>query len=322
MMGTARQIILAIDLGGTVIKAGAVAEGTVLASHSFAAHSHAGLAASLARLEEAVCTVCASAELTAGDCAGIGITFPGLVDPRSGTIFSAPAEKYADGPSVDLRGWTRDRFGLDVRIENDAHAALLGEWKFGGGRGVENFVMITLGTGIGTSVLIHGRPLRGKHHQAGVLGGHFIIVPNGRPCPCGARGCVETECASRTLPEIAQAQEGFAQSALAHEKQIDFEALFRLADASDSVALRLRTRCLDYWSALVVTLIHAFDPERVVIGGGVMRSADVILPHVQKFAEANTWTPWGRVQIAPAALGVHASLLGMSVAFDQTLEYL
>jgi glucokinase len=322
MMGTADRTILAIDLGGTVVKAGAVTGGRVVSSDSIDARAADGLAANLPRLEALLKNVCERANVSANDCAGLGITFPGLVDPRSATIFSAPAGKFADGPQVDLRAWASSTFGLDLRVENDAHAALLGEWKFGGGRGVDNLIMITLGTGIGTSVLINGRPLRGKHFQAGVLGGHFIIVPNGRPCPCGARGCVETECASRTLPEIAREQQGFGDSALSREKQIDFEAVFRLAAAGDAVALKLRTRCLDHWGALVVTLIHAFDPERVVIGGGVMRSADVILPHVQRFADANTWTPWGRVQITPSALGDHANLLGMSVPFDRPLEYL
>jgi glucokinase len=114
---------------------------------------------------------------------------PFVVDPLGQRIPSAPREKYPDASDIDLRAWARERFGLDLRIENDAHAALLGEWRHGAGQGSDDFVMLTLGTGIGCSVLIGGRPLRGKRFQAGVLGGHLIADPGVAACgACPASG--------------------------------------------------------------------------------------------------------------------------------------
>jgi len=181
--------------------------------------------------------------------------------------------------------------------------------------------MVTLGTGIGTSVLIDGRPLRGKHHQAGVLGGHLVVEPNGRQCICGARGCYETQCGSWAIPEIVRAERDFTSSELSRRSQIDYATIFQLAIAGDALAIRMRNRALDWWGALLVTLIHSFDPERIVIGGGIMRSADVILPHLRKFVDDNAWTPWGRVELLPAELGNDAGMIGLHALFNTKLDY-
>jgi glucokinase len=109
---------------------------------------------------------------------------------------------------------------------------------------------------------------------------------------------------------MAREWAGFPESGLAQQERIDFRSLFELARLGDRVAREIRDYCLLVWATAAVGLIHAYDPELVVIGGGVMRSADVILPHIQQFVNEHAWTPWGRVQIAAAALGNHAGLFG------------
>ena len=181
--------------------------------------------------------------------------------------------------------------------------------------------MVTLGTGIGTSVLLNDSPLRGAHHQAGVLGGHLVVEPNGRQCICGARGCFEAQCGSWAIPEIVRAERDFATSALSKQPSIDYATIFRLANEADALAIRMRDRTMNWWGALLVTLIHSFDPQRIVIGGGVMRSAEVILPHLRKFVDDNAWTPWGRVELLPAELGNDAGMIGLHALFTTDLEY-
>ena len=310
-----------IDLGGTIIKIGLVRDGRMVHTSSMPANAHDGLSRQLPRIESAVQDACAKSDLRLQDCAGIGIAFPSLIDPRTNRIISTPKGKYDDFASIHLNDWSRRAFGLSVRIENDAHAALLGEWQFGAGRGVENLIMVTLGTGLGTSVLINGRPLRGKHHQAGVLGGHLVVEPNGRPCICGAKGCYETQCGSWAIPEIVRAEADFASSELSKQEQIDYATIFKLATAGDALALRMRDRAMNWWGALLVTLIHSFDPERIVIGGGIIGSADVILPHLRKFIDDNAWTPWGRVELMPAELGNDAGMIGLHALFTTELDY-
>jgi len=242
-------------------------------------------------------------------CIGVALGFCGLADARIGRVISTN-KKYEDAPEIDFSAWSMQEFGLRFVIENDARMALLGERHVGAARGYDNVVMITLGTGIGGAAMIEGKLLRGKHAQAGCLGGHLPAKVGGRTCTCGAVGCSEAEASGWALPIMAKEWKGFHQSALAQRERIDFRSVFALAKAGDRVALEIRSYCLEVWATAAVGLIHAYDPELIVIGGGVMRSADVILPHIQQFVHDHAWTPWGKVRIAAAELGNHAGLFG------------
>ena len=243
------------------------------------------------------------------ECMGIALGFCGLADARSGRVTSTN-KKYEDAPSIDFRAWSQQSFGLPFAIENDARMALLGERYAGAARGYHDVVMITLGTGIGGAAMIEGRLLRGKHAQAGCLGGHLPARIGGRPCTCGAVGCLEAEASGWALPLITKGWTGIEGSALAKLDKVDFRSVFELALSGDSVAREIRDYCIDVWSAASVGLIHAYDPELIVIGGGVMRSADVILPAVQTYVNQHAWTPWGKVKVVAAELGNHAGLFG------------
>lgn len=312
---------IAIDLGGTNIKIGIVRGTELLASDSTPANAHLGLGPQLPRLAALIETLCARGAVTPAACAGIGMALPFLVDPVANRILAVPPEKYGDACGVDLAGWARAEFGLGLKLENDAHAACLGEWRHGAGRGSDDLVMLTLGTGIGCSVVIRGRPLRGKHFQAGVLGGHIIANPDGPKCAvCPGRGCYEAEAASLSLPRRAKADPRFAESALARETVIDFAAVFRHAAAGDAVALDVRGHCTRYWAGLAVSLIHAYDPDRIVIGGAVARSADAFLPAMQAYVNANAWLN-EPVELRAASLGNDDALIGAAALFEGNIEY-
>lgn len=312
---------IAIDLGGTNIKIGLVEQGRVAAQGSIPANAADGLGPQLDRISGEIDRLAQSIGIDPRRCRGIGMGIPTLIDPYQQRVRSTIGKKFPDIMTVDLPGWAKGRFGLPLRFDNDAHVALLGEWRHGAGKGCDDLVMVTLGTGIGTSALLRGRPLRGRHGSAGNLGGHYIGTPHGRPCHCGANGCIETECASPDIARIARADPRFASSALAKEPQLDFAAIFRLAP-TDELAAAMRDRALTWWGVAMVNLIHSFDPTRVIIGGGIMRSADVILPPLQNFTDNNTWTPAGEVQLVAAALGDQAALLGIPVLFDEALEFI
>jgi glucokinase len=313
------MLIAAIDFGGTLTKVGIVRGDQVLSTQVLESRSQNGLAPQLQHAEESIRLSIKSLGLSPSALDGVGIALPCIVDGKEGRVLSAPKQKFDDATSLDLTAWARQRLGVPLKIENDAHAALLGEWRFGAGRGVDDLVSVTLGTGIGTSVLIGGRALRGKHHQAGVLGGHFWVVPDGKDCPCGGKGCFETECGSRGLPERAKAHPKFGSSRLAREPVIDYEAVFRLAADGDAVAIDLRDRAIEWWGCVVVTLINAYDPQRVIVGGGVMQSAEAILAPLREAAR-RAWTPWGTVDVQGFQLGTNAILLGLSALFAHPLD--
>jgi glucokinase len=158
--------------------------------------------------------------------------------------------------------------------------------------------------------MMSGKLLRGRHNQAGCLGGHLAVNPHGRLCTCGAIGCAESEASSWALPAICTGWPGFPASRLADEEVLDFAALFRLADAGDDVAAEIKRHCIDVWAALAVSLVHAYDPELIVIGGGVMRSGDQIPSAIRQRVQQTAWTPWGKVQVEAAQCGENAALLG------------
>lgn len=172
--------------------------------------------------------------------------------------------------------------------------------------------MVTLGTGIGTSVIIDGVPLRGEHGQAGNLGGHFVHTLAPRSCPCGNLGCAESEASGWAVQQLARQDGCYAASALADEPSSDLAAVFRCAAAGDELASRLRDHCIGVWAGLAVSLIHAYDPELLVFGGGVMQSSEQIIPAIAAHVEKHAWTPWGKVRVAAAAFGNDAALLGVA----------
>jgi len=303
------QPAFSIDLGGTHATVAVVRGASVLASRELAMDSSQRLGPELSRFAEAMRDLSAELGTSAQQCLGVALGFCGLADARIGRVISTN-KKYDDAPEIDFQSWSRKEFGLPFAIENDARMALLGERHVGAARGCDNLVMITLGTGIGGAAMIEGKLLRGKHAQAGCLGGHLPAKVGGRPCTCGAIGCMEAEASGWALPIMAKEWKGSGDSALARQERIHFKSVFQLAQAGDRIATEIRDYCLQVWATASVGLIHAYDPEMIVIGGGVMRSAEVILPYVQGFVHEHAWTPWGKVRIVAAELGNNAGLFG------------
>jgi glucokinase len=299
--------VIGIDLGGSHATLAIVDDDKLLACDVVPLDSTKPLAPALDIFATVIRKLLAEKKMNAAECGGVALGFCGLADARIGRVISTN-KKYEDAPSIDFVAWCKQEFGLRFAIENDARMALLGERHAGAARGWDNVVMITLGTGIGGAAMIEGKLLRGKHAQAGCLGGHIPAKVGGRQCTCGAIGCLEAEASGWALPLMAREWSGCAASPLARAEKIDFRTLFELADAGDKVALEIREYCLKVWATGAVGLIHAYDPELIVIGGGVIRRAEIIIPYIQAYVSARAWTPWGKVKVAAAQLGNDAGL--------------
>ncbi len=295
-----------MDLGGSHVACAAVEGKRFLQTLSVDVDSKGRLANLLPTLAAALRAII---ERCGGNFSGIAFGFCGLVDGRTGRVVSTN-HKYSDATEVDLPAWAYQEFRLPLILENDARLALLGERHSGAAQGSDDVVMMTLGTGIGTAVITEGHLLRGKHFQAGCLGGHFTVVSGGRLCSCGARGCFEAEASTYALPDVCRTWAGFQTSKLATETRLDFATLFRCAEEGDRVSVAIRARCIDIWSACALSLVHAYDPELLIVGGGVMRSSYPILTMIRKHVEACAWTPWGKVRLGAATLGSEAALMG------------
>jgi glucokinase len=299
---------IAIDFGGTRIKAGVVRAARVAALRVLDAESRGGLSARLPVIVDAVREACREAGTTLEACAGIGVALPCIV--KGGRILST-IDKYPDATSMDLPAWSRETLGLPLVLENDANAALAGEWQAGAARGSRSVVLMTLGTGVGTSAVIDNVPLRGQHGQAGCLGGHVTVNIDGAKCVCGNIGCVESEASTWALGERARHDVDFAVSPLANEAVLDYRAVFEHAGAGDALATRLRDRAIRVWSAAAVTLVHAYDPELIVLGGGIMKASAPIVSQMQAYVNEHAWVGWGKPRVVAGELGDSAALLGL-----------
>ncbi|MDR1116100.1 MAG: ROK family protein [Tannerella sp.] len=301
---------IGIDLGGTVIKAGLIRDGKIIGFKSFDTVSK-DLTPNLPLIENAINRLLCGKKISVSQLSGIGLAFPGIVDPARKTVISTN-DKYDDAREMDFAAWINRRWeGVSFRMDNDARAAVTGEWKYGAGRQYENVVMMTLGTGIGTGVVIDGKLLYGKHFQAGSLGGHFVADYRGRICSCGNRGCVEALSSSSFLPKIIREDDSLSEACRKQAESYDFNRLFALRREGNADALAICNKCMDVWAAGIISYIHAYDPEIVILGGGVMQSGDIILPYLQRRIDSLAWCPSGKVHLTVSELGDNAAILGI-----------
>jgi len=241
-----------------------------------------------------------------------GLAIKGMVDTRKGTV----ADDIGAGSllaGMNVREIFSDALGVPVAMDNDARSYAWGEYLFGAGKGSRVMVCMTLGTGIGCSLVHGGKPYEGTDPLSGLLGGHITIDRNGPECPCGSRGCLELYCSATALkeeirsryPELNSGDSVPAFFDAAARKRLPYSIL--LNEFQENLALG------------IVNVIHAYGPDTVVIGGGVMKSNEIILPHVIEIVHKRAWTfPRKSVKIAASKLGNRSAVLG--AAFHYTLQ--
>lgn len=305
---------ITIDFGGTNIKIAIMENGRLVCSNRIPARSDAGI---IPRLGAVECTVRKLlAECGVPACSGVGIAMPGIVDPERKRVLSING-KFADAVDFDFTEWVGTTFGLPLVMENDAKAALLGEVAYGAAVGETDVVLVIFGTGIGTAALMHGSLLHGRHYQAGNLGGHLTTNIEGRMCTCGNVGCAEAQSSHWAIREIARERPGFSQSVLSRCDTVDYHAVIDASVVGDAFASTMLAELIRHWSAVIVNMIHAYDPELVVLSGGLMKSAQRIVPRIEETVHRHAWTPWGKVRFAVAAEPDMSVLLGLSALLHE-----
>jgi glucokinase len=289
-------VVIGLDVGGTKILSGVVdRDGTVHAEHEVPSPdgSEEGVLAALDAAVEA---------LLDDRVVAIGYGIPANLERGSGRILYAMNLPLDD---VDLVSRAHERFGLPVGVENDASAATLAEWRRGAGRGTQNLVMLTLGTGVGGGVVVDGRLFRGWAEL-----GHVVVREGGEECTCGGRGHLET-LASGSAGDRA-AQELYGPDADAH-------VLVERAKAGDEPAREALARIGASLGAAIASLVNIFDPELVVVGGGFGAAAgEFILEPARAAVRVEAVRPARTmVHVVPAELGSEAGLVGAGlVAFE------
>ncbi|KGE18743.1 hypothetical protein PWYN_04685 [Paenibacillus wynnii] len=310
---------IALDFGGTNIKIGLIRQGKVLNQTLLPAHSGAGIIPRLPDVQAAVMDLLEQEGLALGNCSGVGIGLPGLVDPQHLSLLSIN-EKYADAVGFAFGAWVEEAFGLPIVMENDARAALLGETVYGTAHGESNAVLMIFGTGIGTAALMNGKIIRGRHFQAGILGGHFVTDVNGSRCSCGGVGCLEAEASHWSLQGWLKNQQGYANSLLAIESNIGYRQVIDASQSGDMLALSAMQHLYKHWSSGIVNLVHAYDPDVVILSGGLMKAKDIVLPELVRRVHEQAWTPWGKVRFIVAENPDSSVLLGLSHLIEEGID--
>ncbi|MGE5554008.1 MAG: ROK family protein [Betaproteobacteria bacterium] len=307
-------IAIGLDLGGTKIAAGVVSpDGRVVASAVRPTPAGKEASAVLEALEEAARQVAGEAGVGPDERVAVGLACPGPLDPATGVVCNAPNLGWRDVPVRELLA---ARLPWPCVVLNDADAAALGEATFGAGRGAALMLYLTISTGIGGGIVWRGRPLSGAHGVAGEFG-HQVIDPDGPPCRCGRRGCLEALASgtamARRAAERLQQGEPSALRKLAHGDPAKVTAVLvgEAAALGDDLASDVVAETARYLGIGVANLVAAFDPDRVVIGGGLANLGERLLDPVRQTVRREVLPPAGeRVEIVRATLGGFSGVVG------------
>lgn len=313
---------IGIDVGGTNVKIALVDDnGKIIYSNSVPTYAKMGYEYTVNNIKQAIKDLMKETNTTPSDIEGIGFDFPGQVDCKTGVVKLAP--NIPGWVNVPIAQMIEDEFHIPTRIDNDVRCAALGELKFGAGRGCENFICITVGTGIGSGIVINGKVVRGATNAAGELG-HIKLQMNGGPiCGCGDTGCLEAFASGPAI--VAMAQEyikggkstKFREMAAAEGGEITPYMVAKAAEEGDPVAKRIFEIVGEYIGIGLTSVINLLNPERVIIGGGVAESGELLLGPIRKTIKERAMVVAGNaVGIVPAQLGNSAGVIGASMLIE------
>ena len=312
-----KKVALAFDLGGTELRAALIDDaGRLLSFSSLSTDAAGGPAAVIRQIEQLAETVLAQ---TPGlSPIGIGIGAPGPLDPDAGVVIAAPT--LVGWHEVPLADILHGHFRLPVRLENDANAAALGEWRYGAGRGAASMVFVTVSTGIGGGVIADGRILHGRRGLAAEIG-HMTITSEGERCFCGAVGCFEAVASGTALGRRATActrpSDGSMLRKLAADADVTGRHVVEAAREGDADALALLTDEARLLGIGFTNLLHLYSPDVLVMGGGISHGFDLLHDQMVMTVRERAMPAYRDVPIVAAQLGRHAGLIGAaSLIFD------
>jgi len=318
----AKRMFVGIDLGGTNLRAAVVdSDARIVAQARAETRAQEGPDAVLKRLASVAREAVRAAGLELRDIAACGVGSPGPLDASTGVVlYTANMPGWANVP---VAKWMTEELGVTTFLENDANSAGWGEFWRGAGRGSSEMAIYTLGTGVGGCVIVGGRLHRGRDQMAGHVG-HTILFPDGRPCGCGARGCLEQYCSATAVARAArEATQRGEETGLSHlaPEQITARAVYEAAKAGSAFCKRLLAETGRLLGIGITTLVNVLDPQVVVIYGGMVAAGDMILEPCRKAVRELALRPASeRVRIVPAELGEDAGVLGAAGLAWRRLE--
>jgi glucokinase len=308
----ARDLILVLDLGGTQLRlALANRDGKLLRRYADSTHAAESQQRLIRRINKTI------RELTSGidlkQVLGMGVAAAGLVNPETGVLLCSP--NLPTLRNVPLKSLLEQEIEAPVWLANDASLAALGEHRFGAGRGFSHLVYITVSTGIGGGVIIDNSLFLGSQGYAAEIG-HMVIDPDGPRCACGNTGCLEALASGSAIARMASEEiskgKGSIITSLAEDdlSKVTAEMVAKAAQSGDPLAEEIMDRAGTSLGIGVVNLLHLFDTELVIIGGGVSRAGEMILAPVRRVIAERAMPGFKGAKVVTSALGDDSGLLG------------
>lgn len=305
--------VIAVDLGGTQMRAAIVnEEGKLLTRKALKTNAKDGAERVIQRLIALLHEVADPFFQREGKSAfaGIGMAIPGALNVQEGIVHFSP--NLPGWENVAIKEIMENEFSLPVYVANDADAAALGEYYFGQGKGVHNFIYVTISTGVGAGVIENGRLLLGVQGQAAEVG-HMIVNPEGPKCSCGNFGCIEAYISGTGI--VRRAKEELANSPLPSRlrqlEKIETKDVFLFAKEDDEIAQKIVEETKKYLGILTMNLIHLFNPKLIIFGGGVSQVGDELFAPAISYAKKKVMYPMGeQFTYRLTKLGDNVGLLG------------
>lgn len=306
---------IGIDLGGTNIAAGLVSEqGEILVKGSVPTMSERPATEIVKDMAGLAKKLIEDYGMSISDIKGVGIGCPGSIDFKNGVVVYANNLRMEHFPLADE---FRKYLDLPVKIDNDANCAAMGEYV-ASGNGVDNFILVTLGTGVGSGIIVDGKMIRGFNGAAGEAG-HTILIHDGEPCSCGRRGCWESYASVTALiRQTKEAMEKNPQSLmnkLANEDgKVTGRTAFDAAKAGDEAANEVVKQYAVYVAQGIVDLENIFQPEMICVGGGISREGEYLLDPVREYVNKYGYNKYmKKTEIITAKLFNDAGIIGAAM---------
>lgn len=305
MTAPQQRCAVGVDVGGTNIFAGLVdGTGRIITTVKRPTPVAEGKEGIFGRMRSMIQELIGKAE--GREVVGIGLGMPGLTDRKRGLSVFSPNTGFTNVPV--LPEFTQ--FGLPVDMDNDVRVHANGELRFGAGRGCKNFILITLGTGIGSGIVLDGQLYYGPGSTAGEIG-HITLEPGGHLCGCGKRGCFEAIASGKNIGRRA-AEAGIATTA---------RELFEKAGAGDPRAMELVDKVAYDLGRGISIYAQLMNPERVIVGGGVAQAGDLLFTQMRRYAEMESMPGVrGTYEIVPAVFGDEAGIVGAAALIPALTE--
>jgi glucokinase len=321
------DLILGIDLGGSKILAALVdPQGRIVAGHEIVTPATKGREVVIQCIVDSAHAVLEQAHVTMSEISVVGIGAAGISNPEAGILFTSP--NLPGWRNVLLRDIIQDRLGQKTFLINDANAAALGEFYFGAARDALSFIYVTISTGIGGGIVIDGKIYTGAIGVAGEVG-HMTIDDNGPPCKCGNRGCWETLASGTALIREAKlrisrrVKTSMLEYAEGNIENVTPQVIHRAAEKGDKLAKELIAQTGYYVGLGLASLINIFNPELIVVGGGLSNIGDMLLEPAFKTAEKRAYKEaFQAVRFASPELGRNSGVIGAATFALQEMKRL